>query len=120
LKAEGEAEGFVLLANAGLATSGDAYRGVEIGGVRYSHIVDPHTGIGLKHRSSVTIIAPNATTADALSTTVSVLGAERGLAFLEQFPGTSGRVVWQDAAGQFHERHSAEWKLQAITKSSPE
>ena len=115
LTAEGAAEGFILLTNAGLATSGDAFRGVEIGGVRYSHIVDPHTGIGLQHRSSVTIIAPQATTADALSTAVSVLGAEAGLALLEKYPGTSGRIVWQDAAGATHERHSPTWKLERST-----
>lgn len=69
----------VLLRRRGLATSGDLFQHVEIDGVRYSHIVDPRTGLGLTDRSLVTVIARDGMTADALSTTVSVLGPERGL-----------------------------------------
>lgn len=67
------------VANVGIATSGDLYRYVEIDGVRYSHIVDPRTGLGLVHRSSVTVIAPNGLLADAHASAISVLGPERGL-----------------------------------------
>ena len=77
---------FVTLSNCAVATSGDAYRAVEIDGVRYSHIVDPHTGLGLTERSSVTVIAPDGTTADALASAVSVLGPERGLRLLDKSP----------------------------------
>ena len=52
---------------------------LEIAGVRYSHIVDPRTGVGLTDRSSVTIIAPNGTLADAWASAVSVLGPAKGL-----------------------------------------
>ena len=69
---------FVLLKHAGLATSGDLFQRLEINGKRYSHIVDPRTGIGLTDHSLVTIIARDATTADGLSKVVSVLGAARG------------------------------------------
>ena len=102
LKADRPPERFLELANCAISTSGDAFRGVEIGGVRYSHIVDPKTGIGLKHRSSVTVIAPNCTTADALATAVSVLGPEQGLSVLKHFPGTQARIVWQDDQGETH------------------
>jgi thiamine biosynthesis lipoprotein len=106
LKADGPPERFLTLANCAISTSGDAYRGVEIGGVRYSHIVDPKTGIGLKHRSSVTVIAPNCTTADALATTVSVLGPEKGMQLLKRFPGSWARIVWQDEEGKTHQAQS--------------
>lgn len=109
LKAEGPPERFLELANCAVSTSGDAYRGVEIGGVRYSHIVDPQTGIGLKHRSSVTVIAPNCTTADALATALSVVGPQKTDNLLEQFPGCGARMIWQDDQGQTHERQSPEF-----------
>ena len=70
---------YVDLKNGSIATSGDAYQFVEIAGVRYSHIVDPRTGVGLTDRSSVTIIAPNGTLADAWASAVSVLGPAKGL-----------------------------------------
>ena len=69
---------FALLRQAAISTSGDLYQRLEIDGKRYSHIVDPHTGIGLTDHSLVTIIARDATTADGLSKVVSVLGAARG------------------------------------------
>lgn len=69
---------FVRLRNEALATSGDTFQRAEIGGRRYSHIVDPRTGIGLTDHSLVTVIAPSGMQADALSKVISVLGAERG------------------------------------------
>ena len=69
---------FLTLANAAVANSGDAFQHVEIDGVRYSHIVDPHTGLGLVDRSSVTVYAADCITADSLSTAISVLGPQRG------------------------------------------
>jgi thiamine biosynthesis lipoprotein len=69
---------FVRLQQAALATSGDVFQYVEIDGVRYSHIVDPRTGLGLTNRSLVTVIAPDGLTADSLSTAISVLGPEHG------------------------------------------
>jgi thiamine biosynthesis lipoprotein len=109
LKADHPPERYLTLANSAISTSGDAFRGVEIGGVRYSHIVDPKTGVGLNHRSSVTVIASNCTTADALATAVSVLGPQKGLEILEQFPGAHARIVWQDDAGKVHEAESDEF-----------
>ena len=67
------------LVNQAVSTSGDAYQSVEIAGRRYSHIVDPKTGLGLEQRSSVTIIAATGMQADALATAVTVLGPEAGL-----------------------------------------
>lgn len=67
--------GYCYYSNCGITTSGAAYRYLEAGGRRYSHIVDPRTGWGLTHRVLVTVQAPDATTADAWATAISVLGA---------------------------------------------
>jgi thiamine biosynthesis lipoprotein len=83
----------VLLTHAGISTSGDTEQYVEIGGRRYSHIVDGKTGLGLTERIGVTVIARNATTSDGLSTTLSVLGANRGLQLAETVPGVSALLV---------------------------
>ncbi len=73
----------LLLKNCAISTSGDAFQFAEIKGVRYSHIVDPQTGIGLTQRSSVTVLADDGTTADALATAICVLGPEKGLKLIE-------------------------------------
>ncbi|HVM48118.1 MAG TPA: FAD:protein FMN transferase [Candidatus Acidoferrum sp.] len=83
----------VLLHNAGISTSGDSEQFIEIGGVRYSHILDPATGLGLTNRIQATIIGPNATTTDSLDTTVSILGVKRGLALADSFPGTAAIIT---------------------------
>ena len=77
----------VELANIAVATSGDTAQFLEAGGVRYSHIVDPRTGLGLTHRCRVVVIAPDATSADALASALSVFGPDRGLEFLDHRPG---------------------------------
>ena len=75
------------LAHAALSTSGDTEQFVEIGGVRYSHVVDPATGLGLTGRVAASVLAPDGITADALSTALTVLGVERGEAVAARFPG---------------------------------
>jgi len=84
---------FVQLSHAGLATSGDMFQRVELDGVRYSHIVDPRTGIGLTDHSLVTVIAPDCTTADSLATAVSALGPDAGLRLLRAQRGAEGRII---------------------------
>jgi thiamine biosynthesis lipoprotein len=77
----------LLISNAAVSTSGDAYNFVEIDGQRYSHIVDPKTGLGLATSCSVTIIARDAITADALDTAVCVLGVGPGLDTIRNVEG---------------------------------
>ncbi len=81
---DGKPSRFLLLANCAVATSGDAFQHVEVDGTRYSHIIDPKTGLGLTTPSSVTVVAPNCMSADALASAVSVLGPKRGVRFIEQ------------------------------------
>ena len=99
----------VFLKNCAIATSGDVFQRVEIAGRRYSHIVDPRTGLGLTDHSLVTVIAPDGMTADALSTTVSVLGPEQGLKLVEETPGTAAHVVRQPGE-RIEFLESARWR----------
>lgn len=84
LDADGSPSRHLLLSHAAVTTSGDAFQFVEIDRVRYSHIVDPSTGLGLTTRSSVTVIAPTCVMADSHATTVCVMGPERGLPWLRK------------------------------------
>jgi len=83
---------YVALHNAGISTSGDLEQHVEINGTRYSHIVDPKSGRAITGRVSVTVIAPDDTTADALATAVCVLGLERGLKLIQSIPETRALI----------------------------
>jgi len=81
------------LVNEAVATSGDYQQFVLIKGKRYSHIINRKSGTSAEGLSSVTIIADNATDADALATAVSVMGAEKGLALIEKIPNTEAILV---------------------------
>jgi thiamine biosynthesis lipoprotein len=83
----------LLLGNAAVSTAGDAERYVVIDGHRYSHIINPATGIGVEDRASVTVVALDGATADALETTVYVMGPERGLKLIDDTPGAAAIFV---------------------------
>jgi thiamine biosynthesis lipoprotein len=76
----GDSRRVLLLKNCGVATAGDIEQFVEIDGRRYSHIVDPATGLGLSNRAMATVVAPTGFEADAVDTALCVLGPERGFA----------------------------------------
>jgi thiamine biosynthesis lipoprotein len=82
----------VLLANRGISTSGDTEQFVQIDDRRYSHILDPRTGLGLEGIEAVTVTASDATTADALATALRVLGPARAAGVLAQFPGAAALI----------------------------
>jgi thiamine biosynthesis lipoprotein len=84
----------LILTHAAVTTSGDAFQAVEIDGRRYSHIVDPRTGLGVAGPAAVTVIAPDCTTADAMATAASVLGPERSAAVIADSPGCAACFVW--------------------------
>ena len=100
---------YLLLHNTAVATSGDRWQYVEIDGRRYSHLVDPHTGLGLTDHSSVTIIAPNCTTADSLASAVSVLGPKRGLELVEKTPGAAAYIE-RKPEGKFEAYESSRFR----------
>jgi thiamine biosynthesis lipoprotein len=76
-----------------ISTSGDYERYFEEDGVRYHHILDPKSGKPVAGVRSVTIIGPDATLTDGLSTSVFVLGVERGLALIEATPGYAAVII---------------------------
>ena len=76
-----------------VTTSGDYQQYVMIDGKRRSHIMDRKTGKSAEGLSSVTIIAGNATDADALATSVSVMGTEKGLALIEEQPNVEAILI---------------------------
>jgi thiamine biosynthesis lipoprotein len=84
---------FLRLANCGIATSGDALQFVEIDGRRYSHILDPHTGLGLSDHVSATVVAPDGTLADAWATALCVLGPAEGLRVMAKLDRTACLLV---------------------------
>ncbi len=71
--------------NMGIATSGDYRLYFEENGTRYSHLIDPLTGKPIQHNlATVTVFHPSSAVADALSTAINVMGAEKGLAIAEK------------------------------------
>ncbi len=66
--AENDDSRFLFIANCGVSTSGDLHQFIEIAGTRYSHIIDPATGLGLTRSVTATVIAPTATVSDAVAT----------------------------------------------------
>jgi thiamine biosynthesis lipoprotein len=76
------------LADAAVSTSGDTEQFLEIGGVRYSHVVDPRTGIGLTQRRMATVVAPRGITADSLSKPAEILAPDRARDLCRRFGAT--------------------------------
>lgn len=72
------------LKNAAVTTSGDYEKFVVIDGKRYSHIINPKTGMPSTGLTGVTVIGPNAEMCNGFSTSMMVLGKEKGLAFINQ------------------------------------
>jgi thiamine biosynthesis lipoprotein len=84
------------LADTAISTSGDYERFFERDGTRYHHIISPKTGHSADTLQSVTIIGPNATRTDALSTSVFVLGAEKGMALINRLDDVDGVIIDKD------------------------
>lgn len=85
--------GKIRLAEGAVASSGHYRRYLTIAGRRFSHIIDPRTGWPVKAPASVTVIAGDALTADALATAITVLGGEAGLALAESLAGVEVLIV---------------------------
>ena len=113
----GETGEHLLLTHAAVTTSGDAFQAVEINGRRYSHIVDPRTGVGVAGPAAVTVMAPDCTTADALATAASVLGPETSAAVIAATPGCAARFV-STANGPMQLTQTPRWPSQA-SQSAP-
>lgn len=100
---------YLWLSRVALSTSGDMWQHTLIGGVRYSHLVDPRTGMALTDRSSVTVVGANGLSTDGLSSAVAILGPEKGLKLIENTPGAAAFIVRHvDGKEQIFE--SSRWK----------
>ena len=76
------------LAWCGVSASGDAEQFLDVEGARFSHVLDPRTGLGLVGQPEVALVAGDAATADALATALNVVGPDGFGALLGQFPGS--------------------------------
>lgn len=83
----------ITMAHRAVSTSGDTEQFIEIGGKRYSHIVDPRTGSGLTNRIQVSVEAGTGVLADAYSTAFSVMGEQRARRFAAAHPEITVRIV---------------------------
>lgn len=97
---DGEVVAMLPLEDTAISTSGDYERYFEADGVRHHHLIDPRTGESPRGVRSVTILAADGLTSEALSKAVFVLGAQAGLRFIESQPGVDAIVV--DAEGRLH------------------
>src|SRR5262249_39080415 len=104
------------LANAAVSTSGDAEQHTLINGVRYSHIVDPRTGLGQTGRRNVTVIARHGITSDSMTKAVALLEPHNALALIEQAPDAAALIVVQTDHGE-ESRESKRLALYLVEKT---
>ena len=88
-----QAFSFLEITNTSIATSGNYEKFILIDGKKYSHTIDPKTGLPVRGIKSVTIICPNAEIADAMATPVMIMGIRTGLDMLNQIKGIAGIVI---------------------------
>jgi thiamine biosynthesis lipoprotein len=105
----GPPSGYLVLARVAVSTSGDAMQFLQIGQTRYSHVVDPRTGVGLTDHCRVIVVAPEGMAADGLTKAVAVLGHQRGLRLIDQTPQTAAQVT-RAPHSQIEQYESVRWK----------
>jgi thiamine biosynthesis lipoprotein len=92
----------LLLENKAVTTAGNYRNYIEENGVKYSHIIDPHTGNPVKNRLlSVSIVADNALTADAYDTPCMVLGLDGTRELLKKHPELDAYLIFNDETGNY-------------------
>jgi FAD:protein FMN transferase len=102
------------LANGAVASSGGYARGFDLAGVHHSHILDPRTGQPCDNVLGASVVAKDVATADALATTLCVLGPAEGLKMVASMPGTEAVIVTAD--GQVHESRG----MHALVVATPD
>lgn len=90
----------LLLKDLGMSTSGSGIQYFRVGGKRYGHLLDPRTGWPVEHTLSVTVLAPTAAEADALSTAFFVLGVEKTIAYCHNHSEVSALIIPPPERGQ--------------------
>jgi len=104
------------LSDGAISTSGDYERYFESDGVRYHHIISPKTGRSAGELQSVTILGPNATRTDALSTSVFVLGLKEGMALIDRMEDVEAVII--DNQGKMHTSKGLEHLQPSVAKGS--
>jgi thiamine biosynthesis lipoprotein len=84
---------YLRLQNAAVSTSGDAEQFTLINGMRYSHIIDPKTGLGLTGRRSVSVVAKKGIDSDSMTKAVMILPPEKALALVEATEGAAAMIA---------------------------
>jgi thiamine biosynthesis lipoprotein len=97
-KGEGNVIARIPLVDAAISTSGDYERFFEENGVRYHHIIDPHTGHSASKVRSATVIGPYATRTDGLSKTAFVLGPEKAMEIYNRLDDIDAIIVKLDGS----------------------
>lgn len=100
----------LVLSNQSVSTAGDTEQFIEIDGTRYSHIVDPRTGLGLTNRAAATVVSRNATIADSLDTGLCVAGIDRFEEIMAQFPGCEARLEARSPDGNLVSKETPEFR----------
>lgn len=91
-----QAFSYLEISNKAVATSGNYEKFVTLGGKKYSHTIDPKTGLPVTGIKSVTVICDNAEFADAMATPIAVMGIKAGLFLADQIPGLHCIVIDDD------------------------
>ncbi|GAB4001100.1 FAD:protein FMN transferase [Spirosoma daeguense] len=96
----------ISLKNAAITTSGDTYRFLEIQGRRYSHIMNPRSGLGLRHFVCATVLAPEGYQADAFTKVFCVAGIRRSRRLIRRLPSIK-LLILENKRGRLHKWQSA-------------
>lgn len=94
--ANSEIFSYLNITNMALATSGNYEKYILIDGKKYSHTIDPHTGMPVTGIKSVTVITPNAELADAMATPVMIMGIHAGLHMINQLRDMEAIIIDDD------------------------
>jgi thiamine biosynthesis lipoprotein len=105
LRPQGPPSSYLIVSNCSVSTSGDAFQFIEIDGVRYSHILDPRTGLGVTRPMRATVVARDGITADALATASCLLDPEAALRLIEQAGAQASLLISENES--VVERHTA-------------
>ena len=99
----------LLLKNTSVATSGDIYQHLDINGKRYSHIIDPKTGLGITWQRNVTVIAEGGVISDWLATACSVLSLKKSFKLIGRYPGAA-ILITELKKGKLIQKNSVSFK----------
>jgi thiamine biosynthesis lipoprotein len=110
-----ELAGVLTLRDQAFSVSSTLGQWSEIGGVRYGHVIDPRSGQALRRAAIASVVATDATLAEALSTALVILEPQRGIEILESLAGCEARI--EDEAGEVFE--TSGWRSVTRFESFP-